>query len=385
MRAIDTYCSLPFVGFDHRVKHVCCWTASQDRTSRFEDFSQCVNADVVKKLQQDLLAGVKNPLCKTCWDHESLGLTSLRLMHLKDKSPQTIHDEVIHKQLKHLVIDSGNVCNLSCRTCSPESSSSLIKEFRAKSKVLALAPFATKIRHINPDRFKKENFDSIETIHVLGGEPFQNLNHLTLLKHVISIGRSSQCRLSYSTNGTVPLHEQIKQILGQFAKVDISISIDAVGEQFEYVRTNAQWTATADNISDLIAWSRSDARIALVAHPTISCLNVLYLESLFEWYRSRGLDWIIVFCESPKEYSFSIFDDHERHQLIDRLSASKFDTQPIIKQVQRSVFDGHARSRFYQQIEWTKTYKNLDASRMLPDLLALLNSARYNSQAHAPD
>lgn len=369
---LNTYCSLPFVGFDNRVKHVCCWTASEDKKNNFESFSQCVNSDTVQALQQDLLTGVKNPLCSTCWNHESVNVTSLRQTHLSRKNQQTIEDEIVSKQLKHLVIDSGNICNLSCRTCWPESSSGLIKEFVAKSKKFQIMPFQTKIRQVNLDQLRNENFDSIESISVLGGEPFQNLHHLDLLNHVIKLGRSKQCNLFYSTNGTVPLFHGIKNIFSQFKSVDISLSIDAVGDQFEYIRTNGDWVSTAQNIANLINLSKDYPNISLSGHPTISCLNVLYLEPLFQWYSNNSLPWITVFCNFPQEYSFSIFNNEQKEIIVKKLQKSKFDTRSIVKQIQQSKFNHGHLLTFYNQIEFTTEYKKLDASQFLPELTNLV-------------
>lgn len=369
---LDTYCSLPFVGFDHRVKHVCCWTAAADTSGNFTSFNQCVKSDTIRDLQQDLLAGVKNKLCQTCWDQELVNVTSMRLAYLQNKNTTTIQEEISSKRLKHLVIDSGNICNLSCRTCWPESSSGLIKEFQEKSKKFNVGSFQDTIRHVDLDRFTTEDLESVETVNVLGGEPFQNLNHLRLLEHIIKIGRSSQCRLFYSTNGTVFLDARVKSLLEQFKTVHLSLSIDAIDQHFEYIRTNANWHDTLQNILDLMAWSTSQLKVSLSGHPTISCLNVLYLEPLFEWYSLNDLLWTPVFCESPKEYSFRIFQPHQKDSIVTRLSRSKFNVDPIIKQLERSTFDEQALSAFYRQIQFTKDYKKLDAALILPELLALL-------------
>jgi organic radical activating enzyme len=371
----DTYCSLPFAGFDNRVKHVCCWTASVDKKNKFEGFSQCVNSDIVKNLQQDLLSGVKNTLCKTCWDHESVGVTSMRLSHNQNKSVEVIENEIAYKQLKHLVIDSGNVCNLSCRTCWPESSSSLIKEFKAKSKKFQVNFSETTIKSTDIEQLKTENFDCIETISILGGEPLQNLDHIELLEHIIDLGKAGQCVLRYSTNGTVTISDRLKNIFTKFKELNLSLSIDAIEAQFEYIRTNGKWKDTHLNVCNLIDLSTVHPNIYLSTHPTISALNILYLEPLFEWYTAHNLSWTIVFCDFPEEYSFNIFNNQQKEVIIKNLKKSKFDLGSIISQVQQSEFNPELLQRFYQQIEFTKEYKDLDASIYLPELLTLLKQS----------
>lgn len=368
----ETYCSLPFVGFDSRVEHVCCWTSSVDIKNNFKGFSQCVNSDIVKNLQQDLLAGVKNPLCKACWNHESIGVTSMRQMYTQNKSIEIIENEIARKQLKHLVVDSGNVCNLSCRTCYPLSSSSLIKEFLAKSKKFQIDFVETTIKSTNIAQLKTENFDCIESISILGGEPLQNLDHIELLEHIIDLGKADQCVLQYSTNGTVPISIRLKNIFTKFKRLNLSLSIDAIETQFEYIRTNGKWKDTYLNICNLIDLSTVHPNICLSTHPTISALNVMYLEPLFEWYSAHKLGWTMVFCDFPKEYSFNIFNNQQKEVIIENLKKSKFDMSSVISQIQQSEFNSELLQLFYRQLEFTKEYKDLDANIYLPKLLTLL-------------
>ena len=122
-----TYCSLAFAGFDNRSKSVCCFT--KDMTSKkCNSFTEIQNSPELKALQNDLLNGVKNKVCGKCWDWEEYGATSMRSNFILGKSDEDLKNEVQNKKLKHLVMDSGNVCNLSCRMCGPESSTGWFKE-----------------------------------------------------------------------------------------------------------------------------------------------------------------------------------------------------------------------------------------------------------------
>ena len=126
--SISTYCPLAFTGFDTRAKSACCWAKIPETPRSFKELHETIT---IKNLQQDLLNGVKNPTCRACWHQEETGIVSMRQHFLGiDKA---IEQEIVDKKLKHLVIDSGNVCNLACRTCGPYYSSSYFKETNAKN------------------------------------------------------------------------------------------------------------------------------------------------------------------------------------------------------------------------------------------------------------
>lgn len=352
----DTYCSLAFSGFDTRTKSVCCWAKFN---TKFNSYSEAMRSPEVIALQTDLVNGVQNPICCDCWSQENAGVKSMRRGELSDWSPE--------KKLRRLVIDSGNVCNLSCRTCGPDSSSSHIKEFEAKHN----KKYNIKIKKTDIEYLKKEDYSHIEIISVLGGEPFQNLDHLEILELIVERGYAKNCSLSYITNGTIPLSDKIKNLFTEFKNVGIVVSIDAIDKQFEYIRTNGVWSSLENNITNLAEELKSISG-HLHGHPTISALNILYLEELFQWYTDRNISYDTIFCTWPTYYSFTIFNDLQKAIIIKQLEQSKFNTSGIIQQLKDSVFDADSLTKFYSEIKFTKEYKNLDIYEYLPKLMELL-------------
>ena len=89
----------------------------------------------LSKLRKDLLNGIKNENCISCWRDEEAGGESLRLIenrHLKlspDDAPmmeQINNPKVSNIKTFELVL--GNLCNLKCVMCSPNDSSQLLAE-----------------------------------------------------------------------------------------------------------------------------------------------------------------------------------------------------------------------------------------------------------------
>lgn len=294
---------------------------------------------------------------------------SMRIQHTQHLSAETIDDEISRPRLKTLVIDSGNVCNLACRTCGPDSSSSWWREaeFRNQKKS---QKFVVTHKKTNLGSLLDEDFSSIQKISILGGEPFQNLDHLEILEHLVMTGNAAACVLFYTTNATVRLPRRVKEIFSHFQSVKLSASIDAVGSQFEYIRTNGQWQDVILNINDWKAIPNVDIK----AHPVVSALNVLYLDDLYDWFLVHDLKWTIVLCEWPAAYSFKIFTRPQKDALIRKLQASKHQQihQPLIKYIDEIPHDPDCLRQFLDETEITCEFRDLAIADYLPELVDFL-------------
>ena len=67
------------------------------------------------KLQQELLAGNKPAVCKTCIKQEQIYGTSLRTNSNRDYNNQIFTDT----NIDFIDFRSVNICNFKCRTCEP--------------------------------------------------------------------------------------------------------------------------------------------------------------------------------------------------------------------------------------------------------------------------
>lgn len=366
----STYCTLAFTGYDSRCKSMCCWAKHPGQPQSYAELSSMPE---IKQLRQDMIDGIKNPICNYCYEKEQTidGEYTMRVQHTKHLSPQTIAGEIKNPRLKTLVIDSGNVCNLACRTCGPQSSSGWWREteYRNTKKQPQLVSCHKKT---DLKSALNEDFSSIQFVNILGGEPFQNLDHVQILEHIIRQGNASACDLSYTTNATVKLPLHIKKIFTYFRSVGLTASIDAVGLQFEYIRTNGRWQDVIHNIND---WKRLP-NVGINAHPVISALNVLYLEDLYDWFTAQNMKWSIVLCEWPMAYSFRIFTSQQKRKIISQLEESKHRLihQSLIDYITRVPYDPQALKQFLDENENTQEFRHLAIADYLPELVNLLKT-----------
>lgn len=319
--------------------------------------------DLIKQAQEDSINGIKNKICETCWKYESTGVMSLRQHALKQLGDNT--DTV----LKNFILDTGNVCNLSCRTCNPMLSSGWIKEeaaFRNKHST---------IRSIDYDSIiDNHDFSNLSTIRVIGGEPLKNMGHLEVLKKIIRDGKSKDCNLVYTTNATNLPTDHMLDIWSHFKKIDLNLSIDAVGKQFRYIRTDGDWNKVVEFLDYVRA---PELEIGLKVNIVFSALNIFYIDELYQWMDDNSLSrYSILIAFHPEHYTFTIFTDDQRQQIIDMLSASKFQNhyQGIISHLNNVQFNQKNLDDFWIRTEFTKTYKGYDAEEYLPKLINFLRT-----------
>ena len=174
----------------------------------------------------------------------------------------------------------GNLCNLKCVICHPRDSS------RWHSDWKKLYP------NSKDEKYDKHNQILLEDLAVLknlkfihfhgGGEPLMVDNHVKILK---SIEDLSQTRVAYNTNGTVIPSQEILELWEKCKLVEIYFSIDAVGEQFEYQRTNANWQKLSDNIE----WFKENMphNHMFNINCVWSLLNVYYLDQVVDWKKEK--------------------------------------------------------------------------------------------------
>jgi sulfatase maturation enzyme AslB (radical SAM superfamily) len=361
------------------MKWTCCISSSPEQLKNREkinSFTEKNNSLYIIKLQNDLASGIRSKLCDTCWGQEDAGLTSPRMSSIAGKSDEVLINEIKNKKLTHLWIDSGNVCNLSCRMCGPYASTSLRPEYKKRKElhpdfvfhqqdepIVSTTPFESLLN---------EDYSELLSLQVLGGEPLLNLDHVAVLEHIANQGNGKNCEVRYVTNGTQAIPKSIIDIIPKFKQVIFTYSIDAVGDKFNYIRTGKLWENVAKNIEYRLTSNGQDLG-DYDFHITVGILNVLYLDELLEWLSKHNKRYVLYPIAMPMHYAFNALTESEKFYIIDKLSNSKFDLSTIINYVAQSKFDPTVRSQFFTELAWNKEYKGMDANDYLPELMSLLN------------
>jgi sulfatase maturation enzyme AslB (radical SAM superfamily) len=255
---------------------------------------EVLNSDNAKKMRRDMLSDKPLPKsCERCYGRESHGLTSQRqgmndnwFSKVKHNVERTNIDGSIDElNLRYWDFRFSNYCNLSCRTCGPLFSSAWSTDYPK----LHIDDQKVGVIHLDKaDIFWRDiekNITNMEEIMFAGGEPMMMNEHWKMIE-LFEKYEHYNVELKYSTNATL-LHRGKKNILDiwkKFRHVHLSLSIDGVGDSFNYIRNGGNWDQVEKNLIHI-----NENNIDFWIHPTVSNLNIFRLPELHRKLFDLGL------------------------------------------------------------------------------------------------
>jgi len=291
-----------------------------------------INCDNYKSIRLEMLSGKVPMACEGCHQIEEAGANSRRQSELHrnlDHTALTEIDGSIKPDLRHIELRLGNFCNLKCRSCNADSSTSWIQDYYKLKDNVKLASGYHWIKN-NPDFSfdwtDDESFynrlteisPNLEQIHISGGEPFLVPTHFKLLEKLIREGKTNieihyHTNLNYKWEKIVPALD----LLTKFKKVHISFSIDDVGERNTYIRSLSDWDLTIKNLKLFLANYNFMYRIT----QTISVYNFFYVEQLEQFLKENNISIRIVLnhVQSPDYLSPLVLSIKDRQDKINSL------------------------------------------------------------------
>lgn len=309
----DKFCVLPWISLEASpigTVRPCCLADDElvdDSGEKFSlltaDFKDIQNSKSMQSLREQFLAGRKPQTCRKCWNEERAGRTSKR-MHTLDRLKHSITDTewtLDAKPLMFLDLKLGNICNLKCRICGSWSSSQFAAEELRFTRKEEDQKTTFHYQMLKAGAWPKENtqfwseIDSVLTdiryIEFTGGEPFMIREHFQMLQGIVDKGIAHQVEIHYNTNGT-QYPEEAPEIWKHFKTVEIAVSIDDLGDRFEYQRSNAVWADVEQNIARFRSLREQHSNIQLQCCSTVNVFNVRYIDQLAHWIEQQGFDFV---------------------------------------------------------------------------------------------
>ena len=333
------FCTAPFTtlrieswsqDFGVIFKPGCVYNPSQSCDS----LDEYLNGSDMEEHRNNLLNGtVPRTNCRQCSVPESQGMTSIR------------------KQLltKPWASDQKSIKLLDV-LCGPEWSSYLSNERYKAGLIKDQIKYKTNI-DIALDTIDK--LPELISVSFIGGEFFLVDDNIKLLEKI----KQRNLTATIITNATV-INQNLVDILKEIADVEIRISIDGVGEGFEFIRYPAVWETWQSNV---------DYLRAQLPHADICCaavfqmLNCQQIHEMYDWANRKRLRLDYQFLSSPSSLRFSVLDAVERESLIQTLQekqAQKFfiakpqrlTVDNLIAMIQEVEFDFGHRSQCIELI-----------------------------------
>jgi organic radical activating enzyme len=221
---------------------------------------------------------------KDCWECkrlESAKHTSFR-MGMLDKFG--VKEDLSGPQRIDLLFDLS--CNLACRTCGPNASTFWQKHLKENNMLVGNYPTKSRMDDIIKV-FKSLDLTNLEMVQYCGGETLMGNTYWETTKILADLipNTKDKITLGFQTNGTQSIDEKYYDLIEKFHLVKFIISLDGVGDRFNYMRWPADWDQVSDNI--LAMRENLPVNVMFIIQETASNLNLFYHDEVSNWVEKK--------------------------------------------------------------------------------------------------
>jgi len=255
-----TLCIYPYVTLDTRysefssepVFKTCCCSLD-DRT-----FVPSAGADPFADIKEQQLNEQWPEACWRCKSEEDHGGASERvngfLGYIEDRLKSFVEKQTLPEF--ELRVKFSNFCNLACRSCTETESSTWARITNTPVSEQYEIDISTSPEHwelitttILEKLPKVEHF----YVHFIGGESLVQPGMKKLLNWMIAQGIAPRVHLRVTTALSVRPGYDLMSKMSQFRDVDINLSIDSVGDNYQYLRWPAKFEKIENNLATLMS------------------------------------------------------------------------------------------------------------------------------------
>lgn len=288
------------------------------------------NSEDMRKVRLNMLNNQGCKQCIRCYEKENYGHDSLRTRSNRDwlekhwdKVVQTKEDGSLDEMhIVYLDFRFSNLCNLRCRYCGPELSSSWFQDAIKSPYNTNPTESVVQIRK-NVDGFMQEFepiLQHVEQVYWAGGEPIIMDEHWYIMNRLLDLGRND-IRIFYNTNFTNLRYKQNSMIdlWKQFKNISIGASLDAEGARAEYQRKGTEWNTIVRNVEEL----RSKApNIDFYVSATVSAYNAWHITDFHRSWVDKGYirpgDWYVNVLLNHPRFRMSVLPTSLKESIKDR-------------------------------------------------------------------
>lgn len=294
----DVFCMYPwvglFIGQDSVVKP-CCFSRSVIGDASQHNLKEIWNSPKIQEIRTSMLNGIPVNDCEKCYVQEKLKRDSMRNainrefaqdIGLVDKTDK--NGTLSTFNLKHWDIRYNNLCNFTCRSCNPRSSSSWYQvhnSLNPEKKISIPLLQAGNNQDIIFDQ-ALEHIDTIEKIYFAGGEPSMIENFYKMLEILDARGRHD-VKLTYNINlSRLSLkNKSLLALWSKFKNVCVGASLDAEGTRGEYLRPGTVWNDIVDNCNRI---KDQCPHVNFYISATTGLINALHIPDFHKSWVDKG-------------------------------------------------------------------------------------------------
>lgn len=253
------------------------------------------NGKELRNIRMNMLQDKPSKECRRCYELEENGMSTLRTgsignyAHHWDKVEATSDDgSAGDVNMAYMDIRFSNLCNLKCRSCGPQFSSSWFEDHKSiygkldHPKILQVRDeMRSFLDELDP------LLESVERVYWAGGEPLITKEHYNILDKWIAMGKRD-VSMDYTTNFTQMYYKKKTAFdyWNKFENVRVAASLDANHARGEYLRKNMVWSEVVQNRRTMI---EQCPHVYFELTPTVSVYNVLNLPNFHKEWIEEGL------------------------------------------------------------------------------------------------
>lgn len=346
-----TFCINPYKFLDIRrnpqdggkLEYPCCCNLDM----RFDD----ANDVEFKNIKEQQLNGQWPDACWRCQHEENSGIVSERLRMLMMSAAEEIESLASGKPVDEFMVKIvfSNSCQLACRSCTPDASSTFAKITNdlETTRILEHDIVDDHFDHIKDIILQRLSSDDDIMIHIIGGEGMTQPGAIKLLDWGIEAGISSRIRIVFTTSLVVPFNEKWQFYHRHYKGTVLNCSIDSVGENYQYVRWPVKFEKIDNNLKGLVGIEN----LGVCVTPVFSLNNIFYINDYLDYwlnfFQETNVNWIInplSLIERTVHLDVDALPKHYHQHLLDLLTQC----------LDHELFKKYYQQTFYFN-EWIKS------------------------------
>lgn len=326
-----TFCMLPFMhiyGSAGGDMVPCCEAQEIALNNPGESALESWNNENYRELRRALANNERPERCNVCWHNEDSGIVSNRLQWENDNWEEfsdliSVNDDFsVNNKPIWVELKVSNFCNLKCIMCSTHSS---YKRTQDLDIIKKYTKDGYETRLLRPtDLFASLNewpelWDSVHTLQFTGGEPIINKEHYDLLEGIPQ-HLKSKIRLRYASNLSYIRFKQydLVKIWSEFKHVNIKVSMDGIGDVYNYIRQDGDWDTVYENMCVL----NDIDGIDVAAGITVQAHNVYQMPEFYDFWKASPVDLKFItanILQTPNYLSPAVWQGEYREKIISTL------------------------------------------------------------------
>ena len=331
LKKSSTFCMLPFMhiyGSAGGNMVPCCEAQEIPLNNPGETALESWNNKNYKELRRALAEDERPERCSVCWHNEDSGIVSNRQQWEKDNWNEfseviEVNDDYsVSNSPKWIELKVSNFCNLKCIMCSTHSSYKrvndldIITKYQKDGHETKLLRPTTLFNSLNE---WPELWESVHTLQFTGGEPIINKEHYDLLESIPQHLKSG-IKLRYASNLSYIKFKQydLVKIWNEFQSVNIKISMDGVGDVYNFIRQDGDW----DNVYSNMLALNDEPTIDVAAGITVQAHNVFHMPEFYDFWKTSEVDLRFVtanILQTPRYLTPSVWPEEYREAIINKL------------------------------------------------------------------